>query len=353
MSFLQVLQKFLLPFSYLYGGITDIRNYLYDKNRLPSVHFDIPTINIGNLTVGGTGKTPHIEYLLYWLKETYQIATLSRGYGRKTKGFRLATNEASAQSIGDEPMQFYEKFSPDVVVSVGEERILAVPQILHLFPETNLILLDDAYQHRAIRPDINILLTDYQRLFYKDFPFPAGRLRERRKQAKRADIIIVSKCPNFLKKEEQANISKQIAYYNANSPIFFSTFTYAEPKNIFSADYKFSFKQVILVSAIAQPKHFEEAVQKKVIVQEHFQFSDHHFFTEKDTEVIAKILEKDKNMGLICTEKDAVKLKNLINLHQFSTRIFSIAIRVSFLDATMEQDFQKNILEKIEQNKVL
>ena len=203
-------QALLYPFTLLYGTITDFRNHLYNMGQRPSIQFDTNVINVGNLTVGGTGKTPHVEYLIRLLHSQYKVATLSRGYGRKTKGFILANDEATAESIGDEPLQFYKKFKNECVVSVGEERALAIPHILTEHPETQVVLLDDAYQHRAVTPSFNILLTDYNRLFYQDYPFPSGRLRERRKGAKRANAVIVTKCPDDLSSSAQQAIEQQI-----------------------------------------------------------------------------------------------------------------------------------------------
>ena len=191
--------KFLLyPFSLLYGLITDFRNVLFDKGFKSQTGFDIPIINVGNLTVGGTGKSPQIEYLIRLLADTYQVASLSRGYGRKTKGYILADEHANAEQIGDEPMQFFQKFGSKISVVVSEKRVEGVQQLLQEKPTTELILLDDAYQHRYITPSFNILLMDYHRPFYEDLTFPAGRLRERRRGANRADCIVVSKCPENL-----------------------------------------------------------------------------------------------------------------------------------------------------------
>jgi len=339
--------KFFLPLSWLYGGIMDIRNWLYDHKKLPSFHFEVPLISVGNLTVGGTGKTPHIEYLVRWLQEKYTIATLSRGYGRKTRGFLLASPDTSSAEIGDEPMQFYEKFGNQVVVSVCEERALAVPHILYHHPQVNLILLDDAFQHRPVNPDIHIMLTDYKRLFYKDYPFPVGRLRERRRSAQRADIVLVSKCPASLSKEEHTQIEKNIKLYSPKSLVFFTGFDYGTPKNIFSVVSNCS-QNVALVSAIAQPEHFEQAIKGLYNVQTHFTFPDHHFFSERDITVMVAFLEKNPHASLLCTEKDAVKLKKTEKLQPFAARVFSIGIEVRFLENNMEEAFQKLVLGKIE-----
>jgi len=182
-----------LPVSLLYWLIISIRNWLYDKNISRSTSFALPVICIGNLSVGGTGKSPMVEYMIAGLKDKFKIATLSRGYKRRTKGYSLANQNTTALDIGDEPMQFHTKF-PDIPVAVGEERIVAIPLLLHDKPDTQVILLDDAFQHRAIKAGLNILLTDYTNLFTRDFYLPTGDLRDLRSSCKRADIIVVTKC---------------------------------------------------------------------------------------------------------------------------------------------------------------
>lgn len=188
------LKIILAPFTLLYQSITSIRNKLYDSGKWHSATFNLPVINVGNLNVGGSGKTPHIEYIIALLRSQYKIATLSRGYGRKTKGFLIASESSSVTEIGDEPAQIKDKF-PDIIVSVGEDRLLAIPQLLRKYPDTDVILLDDAFQHRSVRPGLNILLTTFDKPFYEDHVLPLGRLRESPQGYKRADIIIVTKCP--------------------------------------------------------------------------------------------------------------------------------------------------------------
>jgi tetraacyldisaccharide 4'-kinase len=209
---LNLIKILLAPFSALYGMVITLRNYLYDRQVFKSVHFSPFIICVGNLRVGGTGKSPMIEYLGRLLKDEYSVAILSRGYGRNTKGIRLANEEDTAQTLGDEPFQFYQKFGKNqkVVIAVGEERILAVPEILYLQPETEIILLDDAFQHRAIVADLNILLTEYARPFYSDTLLPGGRLRETRKGATRADVVIVSKCPAEIAEAQMLSMEKNI-----------------------------------------------------------------------------------------------------------------------------------------------
>ena len=191
-----LLRILLFPFSWLYYLITQIRNRLYDRGLKPSVKFELPVICVGNLTVGGTGKTPMIEHLIRLLQNRFKVATLSRGYGRATKGIRIAGPSENASTIGDEPFQFYTKFGKRITVAVGEERALAIPTILQECSDTQIILLDDGFQHRKVSPGFSILLTDYHRPFYNDFLLPSGRLRESRWGAERADVIVVTKCPS-------------------------------------------------------------------------------------------------------------------------------------------------------------
>lgn len=343
MPFLKIL---LFPFTLLYSSITSIRNFLFDKNIFKSVKFDLPVINVGNLTVGGTGKTPHVEYLIRLLKNEHKIATLSRGYGRKTKGFILANEKVSPEKIGDEPFQFYQKFKNDIQVSVGERRAEAVPYILIEKPEIKVILLDDAFQHRHIRPSLNILLTDYNRLFFKDLAFPAGRLRESKMGVKRADIVIVSKCPSDLAKQDKDSITKKIKKYTqAQSPIFFSSIRYAEILPFYETSFTFSKKdtEVLLITGIAQTQNLEDYIQSEFKTFKHLRFPDHYHYTLRDIEKIKKTFEdlENKQKILLCTEKDFVKLQAFKTELQQSP-IFYLPIEIYFLE---NQDFFDNLLK--------
>ncbi|WP_299464965.1 tetraacyldisaccharide 4'-kinase [uncultured Microscilla sp.] len=310
MNFTQIL---LYPFTLLYGLITDFRNHLYNIGQRPAIKFDTNVINVGNLTVGGTGKTPHVEYLIRLLGKHYQVATLSRGYGRDSKGFILADAQATAATIGDEPMQFYKKYGAQAVVSVGEERALAIPYILTEHPEVQVILLDDAYQHRAVTPSFNILLTDYQRLFYMDHPFPAGRLRERRRGAKRADVVIVSKCPDNLAAAKQVEIRANIKKYTTpNVAVFFTGIRYQTPQPIFASPPLGDSlpKNAVLVSGIAQGDLLEQHVSQHFNLASHIRFRDHKNYTKADAERVKKAFESVSSHDtiLLTTEKDFVKL---------------------------------------------
>jgi tetraacyldisaccharide 4'-kinase len=326
----------LLPFATLYAIITDVRSWLYRKKALFSAKFDLPIVCVGNLRVGGTGKTPHIELLLRLFSQTYQIAILSRGYGRKTRGFRLANQEDTPQTIGDEPMQFYEKFGEKVSIAVGEERALAIPELLYHRPDTNLILLDDAFQHLAVKPSCSILLTEYAKPFYTDFVLPAGRLRERRKAAQRADIIIVSKCPEKLLQSQKEEIVQKISEYAPNVPVFFTKINYGKPYFLQTKKNAEDVKKVVLLTAIANPDYFLKAMQERYECVLTFTFPDHYFFKEKDLTTIGKHIPDDTY--LLCTEKDATKLKNILP-KTLLPKTLVMPIEVEFLEETMRTDF--------------
>lgn len=231
MAFYKIL---LYPLSVLYDAVTRFRNHLYNIRYKPRIHFETMVISVGNLAVGGTGKTPMVEYLIQLLKDQYKLATLSRGYGRKTKGFHFLNQEDTAEKVGDEPLQFFKKFGTEVVITVGEERALAIPEILFHHEETEIILLDDAFQHRKVDRDLNILLTAYASPFFADIILPAGRLREARKEAARADMVVVTKCPENLSETEQQHFKTRIKQYTVPEvPIFFSSIKYEVPVPVY------------------------------------------------------------------------------------------------------------------------
>jgi tetraacyldisaccharide 4'-kinase len=224
----------LLPVTWVYGSIILLRNKLYDKNILKSSSFNFPVICVGNLATGGTGKTPMTEYLIRLLKDKYKTATLSRGYKRKTVGFAIADTGTTALEIGDEPMQFHQKF-PDITVAVGEERVVAIPQLLHERPDTELIILDDAFQHRQVRAGLNIILTDCNNLYTRDLILPAGDLRDVRSSSKRADMIIVTKCRADLSETERNAIIKEINPSNRQT-VYFTTIVYGRSYHLFTRE---------------------------------------------------------------------------------------------------------------------
>lgn len=284
LSYLKIL---LYPFAMLYGAIIWLRNKLYDAGFLSSVEFSVPVICVGNLSVGGTGKTPHVEYLIRELQYQYKVATLSRGYKRITKGFLLADENSNALRIGDEPMQYHIKY-PDIEVCVAEERLTGIPQLLLNRPNVDIILLDDAYQHRSVKAGVNILITDYIRPFYSDYILPYGSLREARKAYKRADIIIVSKCPEALTLTQSILITKQIQPL-AHQQVYFSSIRYKEPYDLFTNHpVSIAGKKVILVFCIARPQSLIDYVKTQTPDVHLLSYPDHHYFLSKD---IAEIKE--------------------------------------------------------------
>jgi tetraacyldisaccharide 4'-kinase len=268
------------------------------------VQFDLAVIGVGNLAVGGTGKTPMIEYLVRLL-EKRQLATLSRGYGRKTRGFRIASQGDTAATIGDEPLQLFRKFGDRVTVAVGEERVMAVPNILDQFSETEVILLDDAFQHRKVKPGLNILLTDYQRLFYNDFLLPMGRLREARRGAARADIVVVTKCPQSISEDEIMEVTHAIRRY-VRQPVFFSRIRYGKATEVTHTGVVPD--RVVLVSGIANAAPLESYVRQRYNLVAHIRFGDHHHYTDRDIQRVVASTADDKATPVLTTEKDMVKL---------------------------------------------
>ena len=299
-----------MPFAFVYWLVVGIRNWFFDKNILKSATFGLPLICIGNLSVGGTGKSPMVEYLLDRLKDKFKTATLSRGYKRKTRGYALANEHTTALEIGDEPMQFHLKF-PDVPVAVGEKRIEAIPQLLHDRPETEVIILDDAFQHRSVKAGLNILLTDYNNLFTRDFYLPTGDLRDLRSSAKRADIIVVTKCKPDLSVEEKERIIKEINPL-PQQHIFFTTIVYGETYHIKASRSSGvnEKKEILLVTGIANPGPLKKMLEEQSKTYYMMQYPDHHIFTIDDLNDIKKRYEQinTKNKMIVTTEKDAVRM---------------------------------------------
>lgn len=340
---MRVFRILLLPIAILVDVITSTRNKLYELGYKPSATFDLPVIGIGNLAVGGTGKTPMTEHLIRLLKTDYKVATLSRGYGRTTKGFRLATHQESAATIGDEPFQFFKKFDPQIVVAVGEERALAIPLLIDQKPETDVILLDDAFQHRKVKPSFQILLTDYNNLFYTDYLLPAGRLRESKEGAERADVVIVTKCPGELEEDERISIEAKIRAYTSK-PIFFSTIRYGSIIPIGNASRQFP-DRVILVSGIASPQPLERRITANFKLIKHLIFADHYIYTKNDMANITA-LAKQNNAAIVTTEKDAVKM-DIEEFQDFllQTPFFYLPVEIEFLKNG--KDFDEMVLNAV------
>ena len=302
----------LYPFSFLYDGATRFRNHLFDIGRKKSVVFQVPTIAVGNLSMGGTGKTPMVELLLQLLKGRYNLATLSRGYGRKTTGFFMADSQSDPSQIGDEPFQIFSKFGKEVAVAVGEERVVAIPQLLMQRPETDVIVLDDAYQHRYVKADFYILLTTFQRPFFRDKVVPLGTLREAPSGAKRADVVIVTKCPDTLATEDQTAYKKQILSYAAKDiPVLFASLAYGKPSLVSGKEQSLEKgSEVVLVSGIANDELFVKEARSHFNVKHVERYSDHHHYKKADVQKVVSILENHPQAVLLTTEKDATKLKS-------------------------------------------
>lgn len=338
----------LFPLSVLYGGIISFRNWLFDKHILKSGTFNFPIICVGNLAVGGTGKTPMAEYLVRMLKDEYKVATLSRGYKRKTVGFAIANESTTALDIGDEPMQFHKKF-PDITVAVAEERLVAIPQLLHDRPGTQVIILDDALQHRQVNAGLNILLTEFENLYTRDFILPAGDLRDVRESSKRANIIIVTKCKSHLTHDEKNKIIAEIKPLPGQR-IFFTKLEYGSPYHLFTQQLKFLKPEthILLICGIANPKPLKEVLSTYLTTYDMMVFDDHHIFDIDDLKDIKKQFEKidSEDKIILTTEKDGVRLAKFENeLRDLPVFVFPIRHKIMFGE---EEKFSEIIHEFIE-----
>jgi tetraacyldisaccharide 4'-kinase len=346
--FLKSFRILLLPFALVYWLVIVVRNWMYDKKIFGSSSFGLPVICIGNLSVGGTGKSPMVEYLVEMLKDKFKIATLSRGYKRKTRGYALADNYSTALEIGDEPMQFHLKF-PEVPVAVGEKRLEAIPQLLHDKPGIEVIILDDAFQHRAINAGLNIILTDHDNLFTRDFYLPTGDLRDLKSSYKRAEIIVVTKCEADMSREEKDKIIHEINPL-PDQVVFFSTIEYGEPYHI-STKKRTSLTQereVLLISGIANPKPLKKMLEENSKIYYMMQYPDHYIFRIDDLNDIKKRFENIGAMNkiILTTEKDAVRLVKF-KMDVSELPLFILPIRHRFLFEE-EQVFNERVTGFIE-----
>jgi len=332
-----LLRKILFPFAVLYGFITGIRNFLFDHGILKSYAFDLPIIAVGNLSVGGTGKTPQIEYLIRLLAKNYNVATLSRGYKRKSEGFILADETSNAEVLGDEPFQFYKKFK-NIQVAVDANRKNGIEQLLSQKQKPEVILLDDAYQHRKVKAGFYILLTSYGELYCDDFILPTGNLRESRSGARRANVIVVTKCPSNLSAAEQDSIKNRLKI-TKNQELYFTSIEYDE--FVFSDEEQIKVTDLVgrdklLLAGIAKPASFFAYLQAANDVT--MDFPDHHHFSEKD---ILDIKNKSLNKIIITTEKDYVRLQGRLPADQ----LFYLPIKSQFLAA--DEKFRKTIMNYV------
>lgn len=340
------IRKILYPFSLLYGEIVGMRNKAFDKGLLSTTLFSIPTIVVGNLNVGGTGKSPQIEYLIRLLKNDFKTAVLSRGYKRKTKEFQIADKNSTAELIGDEPLQFYKKFE-DIIVAVDADRVNGIKQLNLQNPKPEVILLDDAFQHRQVQPGFVILLTSFGSLYVDDIVLPAGNLREKKEGSKRAQFIIVTKCPSKLSEEEQFEILKKLKP-ELNQTVFFTRINYNKAvvrgkEEITILDLK-KYK-VLLVTGIANPKPLVEFIKTNEIDFIHMKYPDHHNFSSKDLKKISDTFEDidEEKKIILTTEKDYVR-----NFSENDKNIYYLPIQTEFLNNG--NDFNKIIVNYVQQN---
>jgi tetraacyldisaccharide 4'-kinase len=338
------LRKILYPFSLLYGLITTVRNYLYNKNIFKSTQFKTPTIVVGNLSVGGTGKTPQVEYLIRLLQNKYKIAVLSRGYKRKTKGFIIADENVTAEIIGDEPYQYYQKF-PSLIVSVDVDRRNGIQQLKQLKNPPEIILLDDAFQHRKIEGGFNILLTSYKNLYVDDALLPTGNLREKVSGADRAQVIIVTKCPNNLSVSSQLEITKKL-HPTQQQSVFFTGIDYdIELKGSSSINLTdLEETEVLLVTGIANPNPLITYLKSKNITVNHLKYPDHHHYNNRDLVEIKSVFNslQSNNKIVLTTEKDYVRIFGRLK------KLHYITIKTIFLDH--KNDFDNLVNTYVEQS---
>jgi tetraacyldisaccharide 4'-kinase len=300
------MKLFLLPFAWVYDLLTRIRNKLFTiglKNTKSFQH--ICTISVGNLNMGGSGKTPLTEYLIRLLFKKHRITTLSRGYGRLTKGMRLSNAADNANTIGDEPLQLFKKFGHQIDVVVSENRIIAIEEILKQKDHSEVIILDDAFQQRSIRPDLNIMLTRFSDPFFDDLIFPAGWLRESRYGAKRADIIVVTKCPEKISAEEMGYYKRRIRKFSGDKPVFFTQIDYSAP--VAFGNQNTIGEKIILLTGIAQSGILLKHCKTQFQVLEHLRYADHHPYSIQDVQNIITRARK-LNASILTTEKDMIRL---------------------------------------------
>jgi tetraacyldisaccharide 4'-kinase len=328
------MKRLFLPISFLYSIVLFLRHKLYDWNILKSKSYDIPNICVGNLNFGGTGKTPHIEYLTNLLSEKYNIAILSRGYSRDTNGFILADESHNHHDIGDEPLQYFKKFK-DIKVAVDENRCEGVERLLQEENPPQVILLDDAYQHRKIKPGLNILLTDYYNLYSNSHLFPAGDLRDIKKAAQRADIIVATKSPNVITPYYRRDVEGSLKLL-PHQKIFYSYIEYLDFKPLSKASHEVDIKDAktaLILCGIANTYSLEDYIKRKYNTVSTVKFSDHHNFTKKDVDTIIEKYNNliGKNKVIITTEKDAMRLMNSSFLNRFDNiPVFVLPIKIKF-----------------------
>ncbi|WP_294482091.1 tetraacyldisaccharide 4'-kinase [uncultured Bacteroides sp.] len=351
------IHKWLYPVSWIYGAVVMLRNKLFDWGILRSKSFGVPVISIGNLAVGGTGKTPHTEYLIKLLHKKYKVAVLSRGYKRHTKGYVLAGPESTARTIGDEPFQMHTKF-PSVTFAVDENRCHGIEQLLgEKNPPVGVVLLDDAFQHRYVKPGLSILLTDYHRLFCDDTLLPAGRLREPVGGKNRAQIIIVTKCPQDIKPIDYNIIAKRLHLYPYQQ-LFFSSFRYGDLQSVFDSSagklslHSLTDTSVLLVTGIASPAPILERLEGCTKQIDLLSFGDHHDFSNRDMQQIKERFKKlqGEQRLIITTEKDATRLVAHPALDaELKPFLYTLPIEIEILQ-NQQDKFNQHIIDYVREN---
>lgn len=349
------INDWLLPFSWIYGSIVRFRNWLFDMGLKKSKSFSIPIISVGNITVGGSGKTPHVEYLIRLLHDKAKIAVLSRGYKRKSHGYVLAEESTTMPEIGDEPFQMHQKFS-DIYVAVDAKRARGIENLQNdeATKDVDVVLLDDAFQHRYVKPGINILLVDYHRLIIYDKMLPAGRLREPLSGKNRADIVIITKCPKDLKPMEFRVLTKAMDLYPFQK-LYFTSINYDTPKGVFEEKQieldKLQDYHVLLLTGIASPKQMEHDLKPMTKDITNLSFGDHHSFKGKDIDRINDAFESmPEPRIIITTEKDAVRLRETEGLYEkVKSNMYELPIKVSFM-LDQQDNFNEKIISYVRKN---
>ncbi len=351
------LRHWLSPLAILYGIGVTVRNKLFDWGMLSSTEYPLPIISVGNINAGGTGKTPHIEHLVKLLSPTYNVAVLSRGYKRKTRGYRLATEHSTPREIGDEPYQIKQKF-PHITVAVDGDRRRGIAELLKREPAIEVILLDDAFQHRYVAPSYSIMLMDYNRLITEDRLLPVGSLREPASSKTRANMVIVTKCPDNIKPMDFRIIYKHLDLFPYQQ-MHFTGLSYFDIKPLFSEESEgltlaeLATRKVLLVAGIANPAPFEHYMSERVEGYKLLTFSDHHNFSKGDIATITTELARlDKEGGVVVTtEKDAVRLAHLKELPEaLRGKIYYLPLEIKFLQ-DREKMFHEKIIKHVESNK--
>ncbi|MGB1104520.1 MAG: tetraacyldisaccharide 4'-kinase [Crocinitomicaceae bacterium] len=344
------LRFIFIPFGIVFALITFLRNKFYDWEIFKSSKFSIPIIGIGNLSVGGTGKTPHTAYLIELLKKDFNLFTLSRGYGRKKRGFIIANENSTANDIGDEPLLYQKRYGAEIGVAVESNRVLGVIEICSKHPETNLILLDDAYQHRSIQPGLNILITTYSKSFYKDYILPVGDLREWRSGKTRADIIVVSKCPDISEKEKEQIIEK--INPRAEQHVFFSSIKYLSQRSFDAPLNQMNLegRPIILVTAIANASYLREYLEKSSRILSHFEFNDHYDFKATDITEVHNLFDKfvSEDPVIVTTEKDAMRLYREDLLEEMKN--YPWVVQEIGIELDREVEFNELVMSYVEKN---